>query len=140
VTPPDEVLRDLRNGAAVLLAAPILLLAGAHALDLAPRATWLATPAALAGLVMPAVAFRMYQSIERTITERAPRRERETAIRRATMRSLGASAAVAAAGAAAYLVTRDLGACAGPALHVAVAGALWPTRARVSRFLGEDLD
>lgn len=139
-TLPDarELLPRLRAASAALVVAPALVAIAALRDGGEPYATWLAAPASLAGLLTPVVAHRIYHAVERGIGPRASREERAAALRRATLRAMGVSAAMGLAGAVVGLVTRDVRAFSGPVLHLVVAGALWPTRARAGRFLGDE--
>jgi len=122
----ERALRSARTAAAILVAAPVVLVAVAAAVPLEPSAPSLATPAVLAGLLAPALGFHLYRRMQEAGTGRFVR---------ATIVSLACTEAGATLGVVAFLLSREPLALVGVAMHVLLAGAIWPSRERLESFL-----
>ncbi|MDX1389522.1 MAG: hypothetical protein R3344_10060, partial [Acidobacteriota bacterium] len=102
-----------------------------------PSLEVLALPAALAGLIAPVVAYRVYLRL----CERSPRnaglQDRCTAFIRATLVALAVTEAPALLGLVVFLLSGAPLALSGVAAHVLLTGAIWPSRTRLEVFLSD---
>jgi hypothetical protein len=129
-------LKATRTVAAVLLAAVLALAAiairmrpGTGALRL------LVVPAALAGLVAPVIAYRLYSRVGARAAPEADIGARCGAFQQATVIALAVTGGAALFGIVTYVTSSDLAVMTGVATHVLLTGAIWPTRVRLESFL-----
>jgi hypothetical protein len=131
----EETLRTARTVVAVLSAAPVLLGAIAAAVPLEPSLGSLATPAVLAGIVAPAAGFHLYRKLQQAASREADVRGRAAAFVRATVLALACTEAAATFGVVAFLLSREPVCLLAIALHLLLAGAVWPSRERLESFV-----
>ncbi len=124
----DPVVRA-RLVAGALGATPVILALIAAAIPAGrPSAPALAFPAALVGLLAPAVAYRVYGGIRDGRGEAVPR------FLRATVAALAVTEGAAIFGCVSYVLSREVVALAGVLSHLILAGAVWPTPTRLLAF------
>jgi hypothetical protein len=95
----------------------------------------LALAAALAGLVAPVGGYRLYRALRRGIPPRAEASARCAVFQKATVLALGITEGIALVGVVVFALSREWIALTGVVTHVLVAGAIWPSRARLDDFL-----
>jgi hypothetical protein len=132
----EERLKALRVVCAALGSGPVLLTIPALLIDVDAVVSFLFTPAVLVGMVSPAVAWRVYDSGLRRAEACADTDSRWRAFERATVLALVQTEAVAILSLVAYVLTRAELVLIGVATHVAIAGAVWPSRSRVEASVG----
>lgn len=96
-----------------------------------------AVPAALAGLVAPAIGYRVYLGVRAVRPGATSRRERAAAFRRATILSAAVTESAAMLGIIAYVMSADWAALTGVVTHVILVGAVWPSRERLESFVAD---
>jgi hypothetical protein len=95
----------------------------------------LTTPAALAGLVAPAIAFHLYRRLQEKAGEEPDPGRRASRFVTATVLSLAVTEAAAIFGTVAFLLSSRSIALIGVVLHVLLCGAIWPSRDRMDSFV-----
>ena len=110
--------------AAFLAIGPFLLLAVGVAFPSTPSGSPLVVPAGVAGLVAPAIAWR----VQARVRERA---HGGRAYLRSVMLGLAVTEVAAMLGVAVWLLCRQIPALIGLPMHVLLVGALWPTEERM---------
>jgi len=121
--------------AALLLTVPAL---AAIAIRMSPgtgafRA--LVIPAALAGLISPVIAYRLYSVLGARLSPDTALGVRCEAFQRVTVIALSVTAGVALFGILTYGLSADPAALTGVATHLLLSGAIWPSRVRLESFL-----
>jgi hypothetical protein len=97
------------------------------------RAAW-AGAASLLGLVSPVIGYRLYGWLESRVSPGTGPAGIDRAWIRATVYALAVTGAAALLCAIAFLLTRDPTTHLGPAMHVLLTGALWPSSERRNAF------
>lgn len=100
------------------------------------RAQVMVLPAALFGLVAPAVGYRVYHTMRERNPRDEPLRVRCQAFLRAIIVPLAITEGAALLGLVVYMLSRDLVALTGSLTHVLLTGAVWPSRTRLDLFVG----
>lgn len=131
----DRTIDAVRVVAAALAAGPPIFAAIAALVPVRASAMFLVGPAVLAGMLSPALGYRYYHAKILKIPPEADLLARAVAFRNATWISLAIPSAIALFGVAAYALSREWIALLGVATHLLVAGAVWPSRERLDRFL-----
>jgi hypothetical protein len=124
--------RRLATGLSVGLLA---LLAVSRLFDVSASIAILVAPVALAGIISPVVAYRLYEWRRTLVPADAGLAERCQAFLTATSNAFMVSATVGLGGVAVHVLTGSIEALIGVVTHVIVAGALWPQPERLERFL-----
>ncbi len=139
-TAGESALASARLAAAALVAGPLVLLG--LVLLVPPPAPWraLVAPAALLGFVALAAGNRLYARLLERSRTRAGAAERLLSLRSATVAALALTEATAILGVLAFHFSREPFALAGLAVHLILAGAVWPTRARLEHLLEAEGD
>jgi hypothetical protein len=99
---------------------------------------WLALPAAILGLIAPVVGYRAFHGIRSRVPREADTQVRCDRFQKATVAALSVTEGAALLGIVAHMVSGDWPALTGVVTHVILTGAIWPSRARVDDFRGED--
>lgn len=121
---------------AIALTAGALLLAVVAVLSPPSRSVpALVAPAAIVGFVSLAVAYRVYQRGRERIAVDAGAAVRSAAYLRALIVSLSITEGAACFGMLSFMLTRNPFCFSGLAAHLVLAGAIWPTREALERFL-----
>jgi len=135
----DELIRSAlaraRFLAAGLSAGLLGLLAVSRVIDRPPSATMFAAPVALAGIISPVVAYRLYAWIQSLVRPEAELEERCRAFLKANIIAFSVSGGVGLCGVSVFVFTGSLQALIGAVSHVIIAGALWPIPERMDHFL-----
>ncbi len=126
--------------AAALAASPVVLLGLALVVPPPPPRHALVAPAVLAGFLSLAVGHRWYRRVLDGRATGAGPADRIAALRVATISGLACTGTAAIFGVFAFHFSREPFSLAGLAVHLILAGALWPTRARFERVLDADDD
>lgn len=95
----------------------------------------LVIPAALAGLVSPVMAYRLYSVLGAKTPTDAALGVRCDAFKRVTVVALSVTAGAALLGIVTYAMSSDLAAMTGVVTHVLLSGAIWPSRVRLESYL-----
>ncbi len=133
--PGSSALGRARWIALALVGGPLALLAVTVAAPLSFDAGALTLPVGLAGLVVPVAAYRLYLTQRDRVAAAMSPEQRGAAFVRATLLALGVSEAVALSGLVVWWGSRHPAALTGIAMHLLVAGAVWPSRPRLELFL-----
>lgn len=132
----DRVLTATRTVAAALLVAVLVLAAIAYRISPGTGDfRVLVIPAALAGLVSPVIAYRLYSVLGARTSPDAALGVRCDAFQRVTVVALAVTAGAALFGIATYAMSSDLAAMTGVVTHVLLSGAIWPSRVRLESYL-----
>ncbi len=134
-----DVPAALRSRALTLAVAPLAVLVAALLAPADRVFPVLVAPAALSGLVLPVVGYRVYHYLLERVGERADSTSRTRAFRTATLAAMGITGCAALFGIVAFWLSGSPPALLGTAMHVIVVGAVWPAPQRLERFL-EDGD
>lgn len=132
----DRVLTATRTVVAALLVAVLALAAIAYRIN--PATGYLQVlviPAALAGLVSPVMAYRLYSVLGAKTPPDAALGVRCDAFKRVTVIALSVTAGAALLGIVTYAMSSDLAAMTGVVTHVLLSGAIWPSRVRLESYL-----
>lgn len=132
----DRVLTATRTVVAALLVAVLALAAIAYRINPGTGdLRVLVIPAALAGLVSPVMAYRLYSVLGARTPPDAALGVRCEAFQRATVVALSVTAGAALLGIVTYAMSSDLAAMTGVVTHVLLSGAIWPSRIRLESYL-----
>lgn len=135
---PERALAAARLVAAMMALAPVLLFVVAHAVRREPTLSSLAPAAAVAGLLVPMVGYRLYHGLRGRIPPEADVPAKSAAFLRATLLALAVSDGVATFGGVAYFLARDPVTYLCLATHLILTGAVWPSPSRLEHFLEEN--
>lgn len=130
----ESTLRSARLIAAAIAAGPVVFAAAVVAIGGTPASSSLVFPAILAGLIALPVAWRLYAALQSggaAAGEDARCRRLVTA----TVAALAVTEGAALFGIVAFMLSREWAALVGVATHVILAGAIWPTDAKLESFL-----
>jgi hypothetical protein len=137
--PGDELIQSAlaraRFLATGLSAGLLALLAISRLIDRSSSASGLAAPVALAGIISPVVAYRLYAWVQSSLRPEAGLRERCGAFLKANIIAFSVTAGVGLCGVVVFVFSGSIQALIGVVTHVIVAGALWPIPERMDRFL-----
>lgn len=137
--PLEATLRATRVVIVALVAGPAALVIAGAVFDLGAEVPAIAaTLTTLAGLVAPAIAWRLYGSLRGRAAASAAPAERAQALRNAIVVALAVTEFAAILGALAFATTRNPAPLVAPAMHAILAGAVWPTRERFDAVVAGD--
>lgn len=129
----EKTLRSVRLVAALIGASPVVLAAAVAGIGGVPSTDALVFPAVLAGLIALPVAWRLYAALQGGAVAGEEARCRRFLV--ATACALAVTECAAIFGIVAFMLSRQGAALVGVATHVILAGAIWPTEARLESFL-----
>ena len=131
---PASVTARARLLAASLLSGVLIVWLAVHLVPGEPaRAAW-AGAASLLGLVSPVIGYRVYGWLGSRVPSGTAPASIDRAWVRATVGALVVTESAALLCAIAFLSTRDPTTYLGPAMHVLLTGALWPSAERRNAF------
>jgi hypothetical protein len=132
---PEATLAKARLIAGALAAGVLALALVAGLVDVDAGVRALTAPAALLGIVSPVIGYRVYHYQR----ERAPADEGVAPacarFLRATVAALAVTEAAALFGVVAFMIGGGPYALVGVAMHLLLAGALWPSEEKLDRFV-----
>ena len=132
----DRALTATRTVAAAMLVAVLALAAIAYRIGPGTGDfRVLVIPAALAGLVSPVIAYRLYSLLGAKTPRDAALGVRCKAFQRVTVVALSVTAGAALFSIVTYAMSSDLAAMTGVVTHVLLSGAIWPSRVRLESYL-----
>ncbi|MBZ5639337.1 MAG: hypothetical protein LAO51_11365 [Acidobacteriia bacterium] len=132
---PERSLAITRAVALALSIGPLVLLGAVLLVPAPTRSGVLVAPAALAGIVALAIGYRLYCGVLGRQAPGAGVGPRLANLRTATIAGLSVTEATALFGVIAFHLSREPFALAGLAAHLILAGAVWPTGARLDGIL-----
>jgi hypothetical protein len=115
---------------------PLLLAAVAEWFAPTSRVEFLVLPAGLLGIVSPVIGYRLLAMFEERVPAGAGLERGCQAFLRATLLAAGAGEGIALLGVVAWMLSGRLTALIGLVTHVILVGAIWPSAARLDRFIG----
>jgi uncharacterized membrane protein len=132
-----ETLQRARLIVGALIGGVLILTALSGWMPRADGLVGLVVPAAVVGAASPVVAFRLYHLLRERITPTATDAVRRETYLRANVLAFAITEGAALFGVIVFALTDAPLALIGVAMHVLLAGALWPTEEKLAGFVGD---